>query len=195
MNLKQVIFSFLPFISLSVLSGFSDISVIFSLTVSIFLSLFSYKTLLKGFIIDWGILIFLLLSLIINLIYPTKWFEANYSDLSSIFLSLTTFFSILINKPFTMQYAKAQVDKKYWTSPLFLKINKVISLGFAFFFLLTPILIFTFEHLFKTSHLMASIFSYCASGSFILFFPKWVVSKKHLFISKSLEKSYENSSN
>lgn len=193
MTLRQILLSFLPLISVSFLSD--ELSFNFSLFISIFLSLLSYKSLMKGFILDWGILICLILSLFLNLIYPTSWFESHFSSLTSIFLSITTFISIFISKPFTMQYAKTQVDKKYWSSPLFLKINKIISLGFALFFLLSPVLSFTFEHLFKIPHLASTILSCSISGMFILFFPKWVVSKKHIFISKSMEKSYENSSN
>jgi hypothetical protein len=42
--------------------------------------------------------------------------------------------SLVIGKPFTLQYARERVDPELWNSPLFLSVNRVITLVWALAF-------------------------------------------------------------
>jgi hypothetical protein len=46
-------------------------------------------------------------------------------------LLLIVLISIAIGQPFTLQYAREQVDRAYWDSPRFLRVNTVITTGWA----------------------------------------------------------------
>jgi hypothetical protein len=43
--------------------------------------------------------------------------------------------SLLVNRPYTMQYARLEVEKKYWSSPHFLRINQILTAGLGIIFL------------------------------------------------------------
>lgn len=49
-------------------------------------------------------------------------------------LLLIVLFSIAVRRPFTIQYARQQVDERFWSSPEFLKTNYVISAVWALAF-------------------------------------------------------------
>jgi hypothetical protein len=42
-------------------------------------------------------------------------------------LTLVVLVSIAVRRPFTLQYAKEQVPSQYWSSPIFLRTNDIIS--------------------------------------------------------------------
>lgn len=50
-------------------------------------------------------------------------------------LWLITLASIVVRKPFTLQYAQEQVDPSYWTAPAFLRTNIVVSTAWSAAFL------------------------------------------------------------
>lgn len=47
--------------------------------------------------------------------------------MSNAALAAITLVSIIIRKPFTMQYARESVPKEYWDTPQFLRANLVIT--------------------------------------------------------------------
>jgi hypothetical protein len=46
-------------------------------------------------------------------------------------LLIIVLLSLAIGRPFTMQYAREQVAQKYWTSPLFIRSNRLITAVWA----------------------------------------------------------------
>ncbi|MER7765098.1 hypothetical protein [Streptomyces sp. NPDC097619] len=55
------------------------------------------------------------------------WLEFYAGEVSNIALTLIAFGSMAFRKPFTLQYAREQVDRKYWSSPTFLRTNYLIT--------------------------------------------------------------------
>lgn len=82
-----------------------------------------------------GLLIFVLL------IDPTgkAWLETWIGEISNITLVLIAVGSMLVRKPFTLQYAREQVDRKYWHLPTFLHTNYMITGVWAGAFLVSAI--------------------------------------------------------
>jgi hypothetical protein len=68
-----------------------------------------------------------------------RWLELWAGELSSIALAGFAIFTLLIRRPFTLAYAKDSAPREHWDSPLFLKINYVISAVWAGAFLLSAI--------------------------------------------------------
>ena len=52
-------------------------------------------------------------------------------------LALIVLFSLAIRRPFTLQYARETVPEQYWTHPLFIRTNLVISAVWAVNFLIS----------------------------------------------------------
>ena len=68
----------------------------------------------------------------------------NYTGtLGNGFLALYVFITIVINRPFTLSYAKKITPPEKWNSPHFLKINRWIAIVWLlYFFLSLPIMFF-----------------------------------------------------
>ncbi|MBE1560446.1 hypothetical protein [Nonomuraea africana] len=56
-----------------------------------------------------------------------RWLETYAGEVSNIALVLIAFGSMAVRMPFTLQYAREQVDRAYWHSPDFLRTNYVIT--------------------------------------------------------------------
>ncbi|MFI5764209.1 hypothetical protein ACIA8F_25135 [Streptomyces sp. NPDC051563] len=56
-----------------------------------------------------------------------RWLETYAGEISNIALFLIALGSILAGVPFTLQYAREQVDRKFWDSPVFKRTNYLIT--------------------------------------------------------------------
>ena len=63
-----------------------------------------------------------------------RWLEKWSGEMSSLALAAFTFGSLLVGNPFTLAYAKETTPREYWDSPVFLRINRVITLVWALAF-------------------------------------------------------------
>lgn len=68
-----------------------------------------------------------------------RWLETWLGEISNITLTVVIVASMLVRMPFTMQYAREQVDKQYWHSPTFLRINYTITGVWAAAFLVASL--------------------------------------------------------
>lgn len=133
--LKIIFVNFLPWILFSIFTSYSE-----NLEVSIGIALascllFDYSALKRGFILSWGTLIFFSLMLVAIIYFKNLIFIQYYGLLLIAALTIIVWFSIFIGKPFTLQYAKQQVDQDKWEHPLFLKINYELTYVWGFIFL------------------------------------------------------------
>jgi len=56
-----------------------------------------------------------------------QWMEIWAGEITNVSLALFVVTTLILRKPFTLPYAKEQAPEEYWESPVFLKINYVIS--------------------------------------------------------------------
>lgn len=106
----------------------------YAMMVGLISCLFSYSKLRKGFILEWGSLL-LFFAGIISHVVGTQWLIQHLSILMSLFFIAAAGISLLIGRPFTMQYAKLEMDQKVWNHPLFLRINQIMTGIFGIIFL------------------------------------------------------------
>lgn len=64
-----------------------------------------------------------------------SWFEDWFSEFGNLFLVVVIGGSMLARQPFTLPYAKEEVDREYWDSPVFLRANYVLTGVWALAFL------------------------------------------------------------
>lgn len=122
--------AFLPWIFFSIVNGQQALSkALFwaSLGALLLLFLFNFKELKQGFIMPLGSLIFFGFFALNDLFTFSKWADAHASFLMNWGLAAIVCFSMLIGKPFTLQYAKEKVDKSHWNHPIFLKVNWILT--------------------------------------------------------------------
>lgn len=84
-----------------------------------------------------GVAFFAVLA-IVGLIAPPdtiRWLELWAGELSNVALAVFAVATLLIRRPFTLAYAKDTAPQEYWDSPVFLRINYVISAVWAGAFL------------------------------------------------------------
>ena len=68
-----------------------------------------------------------------------RWLALWAGELSNVVIAVIAIGSIAFRTPFTIQYARETTDPRYWRSPLFLRINYVITAVWAVAFLLIAV--------------------------------------------------------
>jgi carotenoid cleavage dioxygenase len=90
-----------------------------------------FKNLKRGFLMDWGTLLFFLVVVLNDFIFGNHWFSTHADMVSNLFLAVLIWFTLAIRKPFTMQYAKLKVPEEHWNTEIFIHINYIITLVWA----------------------------------------------------------------
>jgi len=165
----SILFTFLPWIAEGLLSS---ISLQLALGLSLFLALVS--VLKNRYIMEWTTFLFFLVSFSVSIVVKGPFLLHAMPMLSSATLSLIAWISLLRNKPFTLPYAKKRVPEKAWSSPLFLKVNQIITAVFGSAFSIGFTL--KISKYFYPELIPYSFFSYFLSAFpflFVLWFPNW----------------------
>ncbi len=55
------------------------------------------------------------------------WLERWSGEISNVMIVLVAVGSVLVRRPFTLQYARESTEREYWDSPLFLHVNYVLT--------------------------------------------------------------------
>lgn len=139
--LKNIIKSFLPWILFSILNGSSqhqlDTAIIVAFATTLWIEIPALK---KGFILSWGTMAFFTFMFIAVILFKNPWIAKHAWIFSNGTLALIAWSSILVRQPFTIQYAKEQVPQEHWQSPLFIKINYILTAVWGICFLFATFL-------------------------------------------------------
>ena len=134
-DLKELILflvGFMPWLLFLFLSGHTLASLERSIIICLLANLiFCFKELRKGFILQWGTFIFFIACAItvnfMNLMFVAK----NMGIISNGFLASIIWVTIFIGKPFTLQYARAELPKERWDDPAFVRSCRFIAVIWA----------------------------------------------------------------
>jgi hypothetical protein len=125
---SHMLVAFIPWIFFGIFYGNTEKSVLIGSIGALALTvLCNFKELSKGFILPWGSL-FLFVFLAVNELFafvvlqPIEGLRVINTALAAIVI-----FSMIIGKPFTLQYAREQADRSKWNKPLFIKINWILT--------------------------------------------------------------------
>lgn len=119
-----IFIGFLPLIVFGILSGNTLESTQIALLAACIVSVVvGYKTLKRGFYLDWANILMFASALIgLSVLHITA--IAEYmSIVIYLVLTLVAFGSLIAGVPFTIQYAKDMVDKSRWDHPVFKSVN------------------------------------------------------------------------
>ncbi len=173
-----ILFSFLPWIVFWILSGkdnFGIATTCAALTV-IILNIKSIKK-LNMKILDLGTLIFFLALVAISYTHDARWIGKYASPLSSTAIFIIALISIMIQKPFTLQYAREETEEKYWDTPPFYSVNFFISWVWCIAFAVNAISAFFTVNHHSLVDWVVHIFIFIAVLKFTAWYPKHVKSE------------------
>lgn len=134
--LKSPFSGIAPWALLSILSapGRFEIAVASALALSVLILLVGLARGIKIHLLEvFGAVFFAALA-IVGLFATNsvlRFLEVWAGELTNISLALFAWFTVLIRRPFTMAYAKDTTPQEYWDSPLFKRINNVITAVWA----------------------------------------------------------------
>lgn len=132
---------FLPWIVFLVLSGHSEEKLVIAIIAAcIVFFIFQLHDLFKGFILCWGTFLFFMFMLISVVILGNRWVAIHTGVIANSTLAIVAWFSLLIGKPFTEQYAKEKVEKNLWNSVTFIRTNRYLTLIWGTIFLFCVLL-------------------------------------------------------
>ena len=138
MNPLKLLVSFAPWIVFRLVSAFPFDEPLFGTKVALVaaavLCVYQARSSTKG-VLFWGTAAFFSLSLFFVALMSNQWVASRLGLLSQVALGSIVWCSILLRRPFTIDYAKSFVPREYWTHPLFLRRNIVISGAWGVYFL------------------------------------------------------------
>jgi hypothetical protein len=115
LDIAKFIIGFLPWILFLFLptDGWDPLrrAVVICLAVSV---ISAWKALRKGFILQWATLVFFLFCTISLYGFRWMWLAKHMGIIANSFLDGLIWFTVLIGKPFTLQYARADLPQEQW---------------------------------------------------------------------------------
>lgn len=139
---------FVPWIAFAIVSGFSwQWAAVLGLVGSIGLLIRARakKIPLDSQILEVSTLIYFVALTSLSLGQPHSGLHAFTGAMSMGWLALTAFGGLAIRRPFTLGIAKLQTPKELWDTPVFKRVNYVITSVWAVAFLITAIVLTIFD--------------------------------------------------
>ena len=131
-ELVKFLLGFMPWLLFLFLSGHTLVSLERSILISLLASvLFSLKELRKGFILQWGTLFFFIACTLTVNFLRLMFVVKNMAIISNGFFACLIWGTILIGKPFTLQYAKVDLPKEQWDDPALIRSCRFIAIVWA----------------------------------------------------------------
>ena len=122
----------MPWILFLFFSGQTFVSLERSVLIGLGASLiFGFKELRRGFLLQWGTLIFFIACAITVDVMKSVFIAKSMGILSNGFLALLVWWTILTGKPFTLQYARAELPQERWNDPELIHSCRVLAVVWA----------------------------------------------------------------
>ena len=137
----SVLGGFLPWIAFGVISGPSMFQLNAAIIAAFFLVIFTgAKQLARGFVLTWGSLVFFGINLIVVVLLKNMWVIKNLDILSHATLATIAWVSVLIGKPFVLQYARETTPPEKHSSPVFFRICNNLAIIWGLIFTTTTLM-------------------------------------------------------
>lgn len=131
-ELGLLMLGFLPWMLFLFFSGHTMLSLKIAVVISLVASVtLGFGDLKRGFILQWGTCIFFLVCLIMVVFLNNKWIAMEMDLVSNLALSAIMWFTVLIGKPFALQYARRGLPKERWNDEKFIRGCRFITVVWA----------------------------------------------------------------
>jgi carotenoid cleavage dioxygenase len=121
-ELGSLILGFLPWMLFLFLSGNTLSSLERATIISLVACIaFGFTELKQGFILQWGTLLFFSFCVITINFFHIMWVAVYMDLLSNSALAFVMWLTLLLGKPFVLQYAKRGLSEDHWKEPAFIR--------------------------------------------------------------------------
>ena len=172
MPIFKMILVFAPWLAFLVIAQGSLLRLEIGLAVALGLSMIMGLARIHRGVILWAGLLFFTYSAVAVVLYHNTWTIRYMGVLASAILAISTWFGVIIGKPFTLDYARAQVDSSVWNDPGFIRSNVIVTSAWGLVFILNAVLALGKSYHFILPELGYEIISYALLIS-TAFFTSW----------------------
>ncbi|MEB3353426.1 MAG: hypothetical protein VKM34_04230 [Cyanobacteriota bacterium] len=165
----RLLLAFLPWISFLLIAQGSLLRLKIGLVVALLLSIGMGVLRLHRGLILWAGLVFFVFATIAVLALESPWVIHSIGVLASGTLALATWLSLLIGRPFTIDYAREHADPGLWQTQAFLRSNKFITSLWGAVFTLNALLAYGKANQFLLAREQFEILSYSLLVAMALF--------------------------
>jgi len=132
-----LLLGFLPWILFLFLSGHSLASLERAIIICLIATLvFGFNNIRKGFILQWGTLLFFVFCFVSLNLLRIVWVALYMNILANGTLASIMWSSVLAGKPFTLQYAREHLPKEKWNDPKLIRSCQFITIIWGILMLL-----------------------------------------------------------
>ena len=155
MSVLKLLLAFSPWLSFLFIARESMFRLKLGLVVALILSVVMGITRLHRGVILWVGLLFFTYATAAVVLFNNMWTTQHMGVLANGALATFTWLTIVLKKPFTLDYAREHTDPSLWDNPLFISTNAVITSAWGFVFTTNTVLAWG-----KMKHFILSEFGY-----------------------------------
>ncbi len=176
-ELAKFIFGFLPWLAFLFLPTNNWESLRRAVVICLILSVvFSWKQLRHLFILQWATVAFFFLAAISFYGFEWIWLAKHMALITNAFLDGIIWLTVLIGKPFTLQYARAELPQERWYDEDLVRSSRSIAIFWGIL-LLIPTVLNAFQILYpaalpKTFYFSMSVFGIVLGTFFTVFYKR-----------------------
>jgi hypothetical protein len=177
MSLVKLLLAFAPWLSFLVIARGSLFNLKLGLIVALVLSLIMGVAKLHRGVILWAGLIFFIFASLAVVAFDNMWTAQHMGILANGMLAGSTWLTVVMKKPFTLDYAREHTDPSLWNSPPFLKTNYLLTSVWGAVFSVNIIMAYGKMEHFVLSELGYEIVTYLfliGTAIFTNWYPKYV---------------------
>lgn len=181
MSFFKLLLTFAPWLSFLIIAQGSLFRLKLGLVIALVLSLIMGITKLHRGIILWAGLIFFISSTVAVAVFNNMWTVIHMGILANGVLAVSSWITIALKKPFTLDYAREHTDPSLWENPIFIKTNVTITSIWAFAFTVNSVLAWGKMEHFVLPEWGYEIISYtilCGTAAFTSWYPNHIRRKR-----------------
>jgi hypothetical protein len=177
MSVFKLLLAFLPWIAFLVIAHGGMVRLKIGLLVALVLSVLMGVARLHRGVILWAGLAFFIFATLAVVAFDNMWTARHMGILANGMLAASTWLTVVLKRPFTLEYAREHVDSSLWTDPLFVKTNVILTSLWGSIFTVNAILAWGKMEQLVLSELAYEIVSYTLLVGTVVFtnwYPKHV---------------------
>lgn len=131
-SLAVLFLGFMPWLLFLFLSGHTLASLEHAIIISLIASItFGLGELRRGYILAWGTFVFFSLCIVLINLLKLVWFAREMDLLANLALALVMWLTILVGRPFALQYAQRDLPQERWSDPEVIRGCRFITIVWA----------------------------------------------------------------
>lgn len=131
-DLGLLLLGFMPWLLFLFISGHSLLSLERAIIICLIASLaLGFGDLKRGYILQWGSLLFFAVCALLVNVLSVVWVAEQMDLLANVTLAGIVWLTILIGRPFALQYARRDLPKEQWNDKKFIQGCRFISIVWA----------------------------------------------------------------